>query len=325
MLYHKKTLTAGFIFILTSMMCHEAVAQCFASAGNPMGGSANMGVMNKNALRVMAFYRYHFASDYFNSDVRYHGQERIFKSANYNYAGTLFGYGITDRISAELETGYYLNKSVNYRIESLSWQTGHGLSNALVSLKYAFFRDVDNRFEITGSGGVNIPYGYRLKSVDGVVLPYDVQPSTASYGLVFQTFVIKENSFKSVRYFWINRFDKNFVNPDGFIFGSIFSSAAFFSRHFVFGQGKAKDWTLILQLRFQNAEANKGYKEKASGGRSVFFAPQINWSINETWNISLMFEKPVYQYYNGKQLGVNYAVLLNVARDFDLSSKSISK
>lgn len=315
----------AFFIILFGLASYKAGAQCFASAGNPMGGSANMGVMNKNALRVMAFYRYQFASDYYNLDALYHGHARIYRSANYNYAGTLLGYGITDRISAELETGFYINKSVNYRLESLSWQTGQGLSNALVSLKYAFYRDVDKRFEITGSGGVNIPYRYRLMSENGSVLPYDIQPSTAAYGLVLQTFLIKENSFKSIRFFWINRFDKNFVNPDGYVFGSVFSTSAFFSRHFIFGQGKAKDWTLIFQVRFQHTEPNLGYKENASGGRSVFIAPQINCSINELWNISLMYEKPVYQYYNGIQLGVNYALLLNFARDFDLTKKIVSK
>jgi len=280
-----------------------------------MGGSANMGVMNKNSLRVMAFYRYQFAKDYYKGDKR-NDDLRIYESANYNYAGTLLGYGISDRLSAELETGYFLNKSVNYRSETLPQQTGFGLSNALVSMKYALYQNTEKRFEITGAAGVNIPYRRDLQRVDGTVLPYDVQPSTASYGIVLQSYLIKENSFRSIRYFWINRFDKNFTNPDGYVFGSVLNSSAFFSRHFIFGQGMAKDWTLILQLRFQHTEPNVGYKENASGGRSLILSPQINCSLNEIWNISVLYEKPIYQYYHGIQLGINYAFLINIARDF---------
>lgn len=304
------------VLIFSVFLNQDLKAQCFASAGNPMGGSANMGVMNKNSLRVMAFYRYQFARDYYEGDAKYSGQARIYRSANYNYAGTLLGYGISDRLSTELETGYFLNKSVNYRSEVFPQQTGFGLSNALVSMKYALYQNPEKRFEITGAAGVNIPYRKELQRVDGSVLPYDVQPSTAAYGIVLQSYLIKENSFKSIRYFWINRFDKNFTNPDGYVFGSVFNSSAFFSRHFIFGQGIAKDWTLILQLRYQHTEPNVGYKENASGGRSLIFSPQVNCSLHEIWNISVLFEKPLYQYYHGIQLGINYAFLINIARDF---------
>lgn len=310
------------VCILCFCFAHKVEAQCFASAGNPMGGSANMGVMSKNSLRVMTFYRYQYASDYFEGAERYHeGPARIYSSANYNYAGALLGYGISDKISAELETGYFLNKSVNYRSESLGQQTGYGLSNALLSMKYALYHNTDNRFEITGAAGVNIPYSQKLQRVDGTVLPYDVQPSTSSFGIVLQSYMIKENSFKSIRYFWVNRYDKNFTNPDGYLFGSVFSSSAFFSRHFIFGQGAAKDWTLIIQLRFQNIGPNEGYKEEASGGRSLTLSPQINCSLKEKWNLSFLFEKPIYQYYHGIQLGVNYALLFNIARDIQLGKK----
>lgn len=296
-------------------------AQCFASAGNPVGGAANMGVMDKHSLRVMAFYRYHFASDWFSGDVQYHGPKRIYSSANYNYLGITLGYGLANRLSAELETGYYVNKSVCYS-KTNHVQSGNGMSNALLSMKYALYQNPDKHFEVTVAGGLSAPFGREFQRVDGIVLPDDVQPSNASYGVAFQSYMIKENSFKSIRYFWVNRFDKHFANPRGEVFGSTFNTSAFVSRHFVFGQGGFKDWTLILQLRYQYRGQNVIQSTEriieSSGGQMVYFAPQVNCSIREKWNISLMYELPVWQYYNGTQLGANYAFLLNFARDFSL-------
>ncbi len=317
-----KGLVISLLLLSFCLTGSEAEAQCFASSGNPVGGSGNLGVMEKYGLRVMTTYRYHLAARYFQGDEPYNENNRTLSSANYNFQGLLIGYGLKERLSLEAEAGYFYNKTQYYRLSEHSL-TGYGLSTALLSLKYALYQNKDQRFEITGAAGINIPFSRTLMSVDGVTLPVDLQPSTSSYGLTLQSYLIKENSFKAIRFFWVNRYERNFENPQGYVFGSIFSSSAFFTRHFVFGQGKMKDWTLILQARFQSKNQNirNGNTIDASGGRILFLSPQINVSINEIWNVSLMYEKPVYQYYHGVQLGANYAFALNLSRDLSLKKK----
>jgi hypothetical protein len=309
-MWNRALMVAGLVMMLL-VNATEAGAQCFASAGNPIGGSVNLGVMQKNGLRMMSLYRYHYSAGYFNADVPYTGSNRPLSSANYNYAGLLLGYGITERLSGEMEMGYYFNKTQRYR---LSDQTLRG---------YGLYQNPDNRFEVTGAAGVSIPFSRRFLRVGGVELPIDLQPSAASYGIVLQTYVIKENSFKSVRYFWVTRYEKHFRNPQGYVFGTLFNTSLFFSRHFVFGQGIAKDWTLILQGRYQWKDGNIRYDlpVAASGGQIVIIAPQINCSLHERWNLSLMFEKPVYQNYKGIQLGQNYAWVFTLSRDINLDQK----
>jgi len=298
--------------------------QCFATAGNPMGGSGNLGVMKQGSLRTMAFYRHHFASQYYEGSNTYDGPSRLYRSARYNYLGTVLAYGITDRLTGELETGYFLDKTLTYLAGDFT-QQGFGFSNGVTSLKYALYRNRESRFEIAGSAGASIPFSRKYQRIDGIELPEDAQPSIAAFGLVLQSFVIKENSFTAMRYFWINRFETYSVNPKGELFGNSWSSAAFVSRHFVFGDGAVKDWTAILQLRYhqrgQTVHRETGNVTKASGGRQLLLVPQVNCTVKEKWNISILLEKPLYQYQNGIQLGVDYAVLLNVARDFQLVSK----
>ncbi|MFO7723358.1 MAG: hypothetical protein R6V49_09085 [Bacteroidales bacterium] len=326
---YSKYLVSVLVILMIGFIPYQAFAQCFASAGNPVGGSANLGVMDQHALRVIAFYRYHTASRYFEGDELYEGTVgRLYGSANYNYLGTLIAFGLAPKLTTELETGYYLNKTTYDLTNKLS-ERGYGLSNALISLKYALYQNPDKHFEITGAAGVNLPYKREFQKVDGIQLSEDVQPSLAAYGLVFQSFMIKQNSFKSIRYFWINRFEKNFRNPKGIVYGSAFNSSLFFSRHFVFGQGALKDWTLITQLRYQekwqNINRESGVTVAASGNRMLLFAPQVNCSINEKWNVSFLYEIPVYQYYHSIQLGADHAFLINVARDFNLTKKTVQQ
>jgi hypothetical protein len=321
-----KAVGATTLLVLMMLIPVFSRAQCFASPGNPVGGASNMGVMNKNAFRVMSFYRYQLSLRYFQGNELYTESNRPLSSANYNYQGLLLGYGLTDRFTLESEFGYFYNKTQHYRFNH-AVLNGFGLSNTLLSLKYGFLQNNDKRFEISGAAGLNIPFRRTMMSVDGVTLPVDLQPSTASYGITLQSFIVKENSFSSMRYFWVNRYEINFENPQGYVFGKVFSSSVFVSRHFTFGEGRWKDWTLILQGRFQMKEKNTrdGNIVLASGGHSVMFAPQVNFSPGENWNISLVFERPLYQYLNSIQLGSQYAVLLNMSRDFSIKKAKNEK
>jgi len=80
------------------------------------------------------------------------------------------------------------------------------------------------------------------------------------------------------------------------------------------------DWTTILQIRNEIRFKNRRESDpvEASGGVIFFLSPQINYSIKETWNISVMGDLPVYQYLNGIQLGTKFGITFGLARDFHL-------
>lgn len=310
------------VFLLYSGLTLQG--QCFASGGNPMGGSANMGVMDKGSMRTLAFYRYHYGSTYYEGSKVYEGGARLYREAAYHYNGLLLAYGLTDRMTLEFEGGGYPLKTVRYRVADIT-QRGFGLSNGITSVKYALLQNDEKRLEFAGAVGIAVPFRRELQREAGVILPDDVQPSNASMGLVAQTYLIKENSFTSMRFFWLNRYEHYFANPRGELLGPSLSSAAFVSRHFVFGQGGFKDWTAIVQVRYQAKGQTRHHKTgaitRASGGHSVLLIPQINCSIHETWNLSILIEKPLYQYLHGIQIGADYAILLTVARDFKIPQK----
>jgi hypothetical protein len=61
------------------------------------------------------------------------------------------------------------------------------------------------------------------------------------------------------------------------------------------------DWTTILQLRneFRGKDNINDRIVESTGGYSLHLMPQINYTIKEKWNISLIGNIPLYQYFNG--------------------------
>ncbi|MDD2411398.1 MAG: hypothetical protein RBS19_03440 [Bacteroidales bacterium] len=228
------------ILVILFFSTYQAKAQCFASAGNPVGGTDNMGVMEKNTLRIASFYRYSYSGKYKSGDKSYSGSSSVLNHAFFNYAGWLAGYGISDKLTIETEGGYFINKTQSYKFND-ERLTGFGLSNAVISLKPRFYINRGKRIEISGALGVNIPFSREMQIVNHVTLPIDLQPSTGSYGLVFQSFFVKEDSFNANRFFLTNRIEKYFENKENYLFGTSYSTSFYFSKHYVFEKWKLKD------------------------------------------------------------------------------------
>ena len=88
-------------------------AQCLSSV-NPVGGTNNLLVLEKNSLRVISFYKYGRGTRYFegNKPSDYSSISPIYR-AYYNYLSAIVGYGLTKKLTIEMETGYFFNKTLN--------------------------------------------------------------------------------------------------------------------------------------------------------------------------------------------------------------------
>lgn len=283
-----------------------------------MGGSSNLLVLEKNSLRIISFYRHNFGNQYFEGNN--HSDFNLIKSANYNYAGSIIGYGLADKVTIETELGYFFNKTQNYNIVPAYSLRGSGFATGILSLKYSLLKNTSKRLFISSSLGAKIPFSTSPISRDGVELPVEVQPTIGALGTVFQLFMVKEKPISGIRYFLTGRMEINAPNKQDYKLGTSIFTSFFFSKHLMFSWLKG-DWTAILQLRNEIRNKDKtvnGWKE-SSGSTIFYFSPQINYTIKEKWNISAMIDLPVYQYFNGTQLATKYGLTLNFARDFNLS------
>lgn len=291
-------------------------AQCFITPNNPIGGNANMGTLNKNNLRVITFYRHLRLKNFMNGDEQI--KENRINNAHYDYTGILIGYGISDIVSLESETGYFLDKRINYQEPFRYTLSNDGFSNLVISGKVRVFYHVLKRWEIAASGGVKISPFHADNLKDGVELPVNLWTSTESTGFVFQTFVIKEISRKSLRFFLHNRYERNIENKLGYNFGQSLNTAFFISKHlWIKGPDNSEPWTIILQLRNELVGKYKynGNVLENTGNIKFLVSPQVNFTWKENWNFSIGMDYPVYQYYHDIQLSEQVSLSVNIVKD----------
>ncbi|NLA23684.1 MAG: hypothetical protein GX879_01840 [Bacteroidales bacterium] len=341
----KYRLISLIICVAIGFSIFEAKAQCFSSTGNPIGGTANMGIMNKNVLRFNTFYKNSYSGRYFLGDKLDTGHGHISADyAVYNYVATMLAFGLTDRFAIEADAGYFINKTKVFA----SPIRGNGFSNIVLAGKYNMYYNSAKRFEITGKLGGKIPLRSKEQIVrqgNAIVSNHpDVQPSLGNYGLVGQIYLIKETPFTGMRYFLMLNYEHNFQSKDGFFnmkhykFGHSLNTSFFVSKHLHMPpalEWLTEHWTVILQVRHEHkwqnqlrSQLNPGADEaiygdwektKNSGSDVFFISPQINYTIAEKWNLSLMADFPLYQRYNGIQLATDYAFSFNVSWDIDFN------
>jgi hypothetical protein len=295
---------------------YSGTAQCLSSV-NPVGGSNNLLILEKHSLRVISFFRHNYGNQYYEGNKP--SDFDLIESANYNYAGSVIGYGLADKITFETEIGYFFNKTQHYNTDPAYSLKGSGFSSAVLSTKISLLKDDIKRLFISTSLGVKIPFSTHPISRGGVELPIEVQPTNGAFGMVGQLFIVKEVPASGIRYFVTSRIESNTRNSLEYKLGTSFFSSFFFSKHLMFSWLKG-DWTTILQIRNEIRNKDKtltGLKE-SSGGSIFYTSPQINYFIKEKWNVSVIVDIPVYQYFNGTQLATKYGISMNFARDFKL-------
>ncbi|MBA3664613.1 MAG: hypothetical protein H0W61_10440 [Bacteroidetes bacterium] len=308
---------ARFIFIFfLSIVPGYYFSQCCGGC-NPIGGNTNQGTLPKYMLQVNGYHRNAYSQGYMEKD---HSSDfKFVKNAQSNYEGLQVGYGLSKRLTVDLETGYYLNRSQYFQIYGYNYSlNGFGGSSFTFSGRYNILKDTVRDIEFTGGIGIKVPWSTKPLVTNGVELSEDVQPSNGAYGVVVRTFFLKEFDKAEFKFFLINTVNINSTNPKAYKEGNTYLSALFFSKKV------AKRITAIFQIR--NEIREHSYRDKlvvtSSGGCRFIFIPQLNYTIKKNYNLSLLYELPFYQYYNGIQLRDVYAISINLNMRFMLNKKA---
>lgn len=320
---------ALFLIFFCLLLPDIADSQC-CSTGSPSGASEYMGVLGKNYFRLATFYRHSFSDTYYESDS--YADNNPLKSANYNFGGLTLGYGITRRLTVEIDFGYFMNKTQLYLNTKIPKQTGFGFSNSGVTLKYGLFVKPTKQIELTAGAGFRYPFTRDPQMVDNVQLNRDIQPSTNAFGINGMLFFSIGFPSVTMRVFSINRYDYNFFDKTDlsyptlydYKYGNILLNSVFVSKKIV------KYLFAIVQFRNEyKTNDNKRLKEtgevsnQVNTGYDIFYvSPQLSYSIVGKWNVSVVFDQPLYKNYKGHQLTPAYSYAISLTRDFNLGHKA---
>ncbi|MEM6342840.1 MAG: hypothetical protein AAF927_03135 [Bacteroidota bacterium] len=310
-------------FLLLVLACyllpHHLNAQC-CSPGNPIGGTAALGVNDAETWRFFATYRYGYAGRYFEGSQL--SSTAFIEDGTFNHSGINLSYGLTERLTVEAETGFFINKTQRY-VEGIlpAEQTGRGLTDLNILIRLNLWRDLVKDWELSAGLGFKAPLGNAQQTDGGAILPRDLQPTTGAYDLVQTLFLYR--GFGKFRTFVSTRLELKGMSIDQYRYGHFFTVSAFQSYAF------SERWVLINQLRgeFRGRDSRpstgvgiqiEGDRELIlpTGSQKLFWVPQLSYSFSPKMQLSLMAELPLFQHYNDRQLGSSFAAMLILGYSF---------
>jgi hypothetical protein len=302
-----------FCLLLINLISGETLhAQC-CSTGSPVGASTYVGVLNKNSVRFTTFFRQSLSDVYYKGNSPSDDSLDMANSAHYHFWGLSVEYGITHKLTAQFDMGYFFDKIVDFRNPLLTDHNGKGLSNGLILLKYGIYINPAKLVEISGGLGLKFPFSKKpMTAPNGTLLQLDARPSTNAFGIAGTLMASKEFSDISLRTFLLNKYEYNFSNINEYQSGQLLLISLFISKRIIprlFG---------ILQVRndLHGKDVQKGTEEVNTGYHLVVLTPQISYSILGKWNLSFLYDIPIYKNYQGKQLTPLYSYALSLTCDF---------
>ena len=317
--------------LFLSISVNNLFAQC-CSPGNPAGGIGAQSVLEKNTAKLSLIYKGGYSDTYFGGvpgsshPISLNDGTGFFpsvKNANYNFTGISFRFGVTDKVTLESDLGYFINKTQNY-VEGLipAQQKGFGVTDFNLNFKVRVFKKKE--FEITPTFGLKIPVG-PTKQLDnnGIRTPLDLQPTNGAFALRVALMLYKGFPDKHLRFFLEGKAEfpkQTNVDQFNYDYGNLYFLSWFTTWSFT------TRWTAVVQFRNEFRIKDIQYENPpreiySTGSNRLFLVPQLNYSFDKGWDISLFADVPVYQYYNGKQLATKFAAGLQVSKKINLKKE----
>lgn len=305
---------------------------CSGGTGSPITGEAATGVLNERQFEIAVNYQYFRSDKFFAGDRDTIAQ---FDNLRSDYLYLRADYGLSNRLTFSLATGYFLDKTLVelHKANTISFA---GIGDLIVFPRYNLVNKETRtgRTEVTLGLGYKIPLGAHdnthLVFSDPVTgtnyyttSPPTVQPTNGSHDLFFFSFVYKDYPFRKLRFFASGLYVKKGWNSLGEKFGD-YGSLSLYAGKTVF-----KKWGLTAQLKGEwmgKVKAAEGIDLLAlynvdpasTGSWKLFFVPQVSYSFKD-FTIYAVSEIPMYQYLEGIQVGSQYQFTAGFSYRFSLN------
>jgi len=297
----------------------NSYSQCCAQ-GCSMTSSDIFDLLSKNHLEVTGFYKHSYSDKYYSGSSQYSfGSAPLsLKNTSFDYFGMSIGYGITKKLTAEAQGGYFGNKTQNF-VDG-AWLVGNGLSDWEVTLKYNFYNSKDSVWSMTISPGIKLPIGnYRDYTPQGVKLSRDVQSGTGAFAGIIE-YACK---IRLKRNFYIvasSEFEYNGINSEQYQYGYKFTNIVSTKLNLY------KGLSFIGMLKHEYCTNDYFYDQEilASGYNRITAIPALSYDFGNDWSLTAIPEFPLYQKFNSIQFAQAYNVSCSLTKDINLSRSKLS-
>ncbi len=287
-----------FVFCLLALVVEfELFAQCGCSSA-PIFipsmqwlGAADNGLVPKKNLRIALFYR--FAA----SNSLREGNTKIVGDVGYQntVAQVIASYGLGHYTTLDFDISYAYRRLEQFGFES----SGYGFSNLGVGIRQNVFESELSDFVVNFGFGGRMPLA-KFKEIESY--PIVIQPSTGALGIFAMLYSQKSFPALGLNLALLSKADYNFNNNKNYHFAPSVQVSLIGSKQIF------ENFSSLVELkgdvRFHDRYHDTLYSN--SGSRAFFLVPQLNYKFEDI-GLSLFGEIPIYQHFNGQQIGSGFA------------------
>jgi len=306
------------ILTLAVILPYQMLAQCCA-AGNPISGDGSAGGTAKNVFEASLYYQHSYSNTYFNGTQK--SDYQYIDYSYYDFTSLRLAYGLSNRFKVSAELGYFFSKAQSFDFGYD--RNAYGIGDLVLGVQYFAYRNPKRKIDIFPSFNLTLPVG-NFDQMDGVVvLPIDLQPSSGSFKYKLGLLISKRYMQDKLALFLSGDAEvSQRINTDrtNYKYGNLYNLSFYGSYKIL------KRLTGAVQVRGQIREkASDSNREtlQSTGGKYIFVSPQLRYNFWRTWNISGVFDIPVYKNTNGNQLTNTYAFSFRLSKTFNFSKKKI--
>lgn len=326
-----------YIVFFLSLFSGVSYAQCCAvGGGSPLAGDASQGVLRERQFEINSNFQYINSTNFLTEDKR---DTNFLERFSSKYVYSRFAYGLSDRLTMSVETGYWVDKT-QIGIREGDTYNSKGIGDLILFPRYNIIKaSAQNKFtELTFGMGVKLPLGSyndsigRLEPFSGEILystkPPAVQATSGAQDILLSLFYSGGLPGGKMK------LSANLVyilkgwNPLGEKLGNYASAGLFLGRNF------QEKLNVALQLKAEfigsmliNPDVMMmsfpNYDPEATGSKKLFVSPQLSYSAAGGLTLFAQTDFPVYQYVNKTQIASQTQFTIGLTYRFLLRQTSV--
>ena len=293
---------------------------CSGGAGNPIAGGVATGVLQKGQIEVSTNYQYSSSNKFFagNRDTI-----ALFDKLTNSYSFSRVDYGISDRLTISVASGYYLNRSL-IELGQTDTVSSKGFGDLILFPRVDIYntRNDNSKTEITLGLGVKMPVGSHDDSnlvfshplIGDIynIAPPNIQTTNGSLDIMLYSFLYHAYPKRNLRFFANTLYVRKGFNSLGQKFGDyaslgLFASKTLFMRLGFTFQLKGELIGSIKAAKNIDLLASYNIDPGSTASRRIFFIPQVSYNY-KSLTFFITSEVPLYQNLMGLQIGSQFHI-----------------